>query len=211
MALLYAGRSKRSAPQSTLWRHERHTEIATMESTEILRQEHRIIEVVLIGLTDIADRAASSQSVQADRARKALEILRNFADRCHHAKEEHQLFRLMERHGMAHGSGPLAVMLREHELGRSHVRAMVEALPKASAGDPQAQSAFAEQARSYVDLLREHIRKEDNVLYPMAEQMLDAEEDRQLVAAFEVIERDEMGEGAHQKYHEWAHELAEPR
>jgi len=181
-----------------------------MESTETLRQEHRIIEVVLTGLARIADRAVSGQSVQADRAGKALEILRNFADRCHHAKEEHQLFRLMERHGMAHGSGPLAVMLGEHELGRGHVRAMTEALPEASAGDPQAIGAFAEHARSYVDLLRDHIRKEDNVLYPMAEQMLSVEEDRQLVAAFEVIERDEMGEGAHDRYHQWAHELAEP-
>lgn len=181
-----------------------------MESTEILRQEHRIIEAVLIGLARIADQAATSQSLPVDSAGKALEILRNFADRCHHAKEEHQLFRVMESHGMPHESGPLAMMLREHELGRGHVRAMTEALPKASAGDAQAIGAFAEHARSYTHLLREHIRKEDSVLYPMAEQMLGAEEDRQLVAAFEMIERDEMVEGAHERYHQWAHELAEP-
>lgn len=40
----------------------------------------------------------------------------------------------------------------------------------------------------------------------MAEQVLTAEDDERLVKAFEAIEREEMGEGAHEKYHRWAHE-----
>ena len=45
----------------------------------------------------------------------------------------------------------------------------------------------------------------------MAEQVLTVEDDARLVQAFEAIEREEMGEGAHEKYHRWAHELVEHR
>lgn len=177
-----------------------------MDATEALRREHRVIERVLAGLERIA---AAGQAVDRQRAEKALEILRNFADRCHHGKEERQLFRLMEQHGMSHNAGPLAVMLHEHDEGRRHVRAMSEALPGASSGDAAAVKTFAEHARAYAALLRAHIDKEDRVLYPMAERMLSQDEDQQLVAAFDAIEREEMGEGAHEQYHRWAHELAE--
>lgn len=177
-----------------------------MEATEALRREHRVIERVLVGLELIA---AAGQSIDRERAEKALEILRNFADRCHHGKEERHLFRLMEQHGMPRGSGPLAVMLREHDEGRGHVRAMAEALPSAASGDSAAVKTFAEHARAYAALLREHVGKEDRILYPMAEQALSPDEDQQLVAAFDAIERAEMGDGAHEQYHRWAHELAE--
>ena len=70
---------------------------------------------------------------------------------------------------------------------------------------------FAEHARSYARLLRQHIGKEDKILYPMAEQVLTAEDDQHLVQAFEAIEREEMGEGVHERYHRWAHELVEHR
>jgi len=182
-----------------------------MESTEILRQEHRVIEVVLTGLERVADGAERGRAVDRAKADRALEIVRNFADRCHHAKEERHLFKAMEERGLSHQNGPIAVMLQEHDLGRGHVRAMLEALPAASAGDPAAMRDFSRHAREYVGLLRQHINKEDNVLYPMAEQLLTDADDRRLVEAFEVVEREEMGEEAHEKYHTWARELAEGR
>jgi hemerythrin-like domain-containing protein len=180
-----------------------------MQATDVLRQEHRVIEVVLTGLEHVADMAARGQAVDGTKADRALEILRNFADRCHHAKEEQQLFKVMEQRGMSHDSGPIAVMLHEHDLGRSHIRAMVEAVPGACTGDAGAIKAFGQHARGYIGLLRQHINKEDNVLYPMAERLLTDADDRHLVEAFEVIEREEMGEGAHRRYHEWAHQLAD--
>ena len=182
-----------------------------MESTGTLRQEHRVIEVVLTGLERIADAAERGRAVDRAKADRGLEILRNFADRCHHAKEEQHLFKAMEERGMSHQSGLIAVMLQEHDLGRSHVRAMLEAVPAASTGDAAAVRNFSQHAREYVGLLRQHINKEDNVLYPMAVQLLTDADDRRLVEAFEVVEREEMDGGAHEKYHTWARELAEER
>jgi hemerythrin-like domain-containing protein len=60
--------------------------------------------------------------------------------------------------------GPLAVMLIEHEQGRHHLRTMTRALAGASRGDTEAVRVFAEHARSYARLLRQHMGKEDGVL-----------------------------------------------
>lgn len=180
-----------------------------MNATDDLQHEHRVIELVLAGLERIAQHAEAEGRVDRAPAERALEILRVFADRCHHGKEERVLFRRLEERGMPREGGPLGVMLHEHNQGREHIAAMVQVLPKASEGDRDATRTFAEHARAYAELLRQHIRKEDGVLYPMAERMLSAEDDAQLIEGFEIIERDEIGEGVHEKYHQWAHELAE--
>ncbi|NIM05302.1 MAG: hemerythrin [Armatimonadetes bacterium] len=180
-----------------------------MESTAILRHEHRVIEVVLEGLERMVEAVESGESLDSEKAEKALEILQNFADKCHHGKEEQRLFELLEARGISREAGPIGVMLAEHEQGRSHIRGMLEALPNATAGEEAAKNAFVENARAYVDLLRRHIQKEDNILFPMGEQVLTEKDDRQLTEAFETFEREEMGEGVHEKYHQWAHELVE--
>ena len=56
-------------------------------------------------------------------------------------------------------------------------------------------------------MLRAHINKEDNILYPMADQLFTAEDQTALNEAFEQVEAQEMGEGVHEKYHRLAHEL----
>jgi len=179
-----------------------------MKATETLKHEHRVIELVLGALREQADRVEAGQPLDRERAEKTLEVLRNFADRCHHGKEERLLFARLEQHGLPRESGPLAVMLHEHDSGRAHLRALANAIPGAIGGDERARREFVRQARAYVDLLTAHIGKEDHVLFRLADQTLSPEEDEQLARDFAALEREEIGEGVHEKYHEWAHELA---
>ncbi len=178
-----------------------------MGATDTLKHEHRVIELVLSGLERLAAQAEAGEAFSRRDAEKALKIVQNFADKCHHGKEEHHLFRMLEKRGMSREGGPLAVMLQEHEEGRAHVRAMQELLAKVEV-EPQAAQSFAQHSRAYVELLRQHILKEDGVLYPMAERLLSAADNAELMKAFNAIEQDEMGAGAHEEYHRWAHELA---
>ena len=178
-----------------------------MQATDDLKHEHRVIELVLTGLERIAERARTGQVLEQSAAERALDILRNFADKCHHGKEERHLFPLLEERGVPR-DGPIGVMLHEHEQGRAHIRAMVEASADA-ARNAGSLRLFAKHAAEYTALLRQHIQKEDNVLFRMAEQVLTEDDDRRLVEGFEAIEREEIGEGVHEKYHQWAHELAE--
>ena len=137
-----------------------------------------------------------------------VDFFRNFADRCHHAKEEDLLFVRMGERGMPAEGGPIAVMLMEHDEGRRHVKAVAEALTRARSGYASAIASVRGSLESYARLLRAHIDKEDNVLYPMADRLFAAEDQRWLAEAFDRVEAEEMGEGIHEKYHQMAHELA---
>lgn len=177
--------------------------------TEILSSEHRVIELVLGALEAMAERAfTKSELVLAD-ARDAVLFLRTFADACHHGKEEARLFPAMERHGLPAGAGPTAVMRREHDMGRAHVRKMDEAVTDFEKGAPDAATRFAFEARGFVELLREHIAKEDQVLFPMADRMLPAAVQAELLRDFDHVETHDMGPGTHDRFAALAVSLAE--
>jgi hemerythrin-like domain-containing protein len=179
-----------------------------MTPTETLKHEHQIILVVL----DAAEREArlmeGEGQLRAHRVEQMVDFFRNFADRCHHAKEEKLLFVKMHERGMPLQGGPLAAMLHEHDQGRRRVSAVADALAAASNDDPASIAAVRDNLLGYVQLLRAHIAKEDGVLFPMADQILAPQDQEELTAAFDRVEAEEIGEGVHEKYHQLAHQLA---
>ncbi len=178
-----------------------------LRPTEVLSLEHRLIERVLDCLDVIAQRARRNAQLDARSAREALEFLATYADAIHHGKEEHVLFPRMEQRGIPRQVGPLAVMLHEHELGRAAIRAMREALARFETGEAGGAGEFADAAEEYVALLHEHIGKEDQVLFPMAEACL-GEADRQAVAAgFAAAETEELGPATRARMHALAEAL----
>jgi len=180
-----------------------------MTPTEILKHEHQVILMVLGAAEREADSIASTGKVDADRVVKMLDFIRTFADKCHHAKEEDLLFVKMGERGFPTQMGPVGVMLQEHEMGRSYVRVVDEALQAAAGGDEAALTRVRDGLLSYAGLLRAHIQKEDTILYPMADQALTEQDQAELAEAFERVEREEIGAGVQEKYHQLAHELAE--
>jgi len=140
--------------------------------TRTLREEHEVILKVL-DCFEIALRTAGGKRV-VTRAEFGpfVDFFRDFADRCHHCKEEDRLFPCLERCGMSREHGPIAVMLHEHELGRAHVRAIAEALPSANEGDAAAVDLVLREGGAFIELLRSHILKENEVLFQMADGMI---------------------------------------
>lgn len=99
------------------------------------------------------------------------------------------------------------MMLQEHQTGRELIGKMsasLDGLGKASTG---AKSAFKEAAESYIKLLRQHIDKENNVLFPMADERLSQERQHQISEQFERLERERIGEGRHEAFHKLLEDL----
>lgn len=139
--------------------------------TAVMVEEHRLI-LRMIDLVENNTRAAeagefSDWSFFLD----AVDFIRHYADRFHHAKEEDILFAALVANGMPEENSPVAAMLLAHDQGRTFVRNMEEAARKALVGEVQV-AVLAENAYGYVALLRDHIDKEDNILYPLAEKTL---------------------------------------
>ncbi len=180
-----------------------------MKPTEILMHEHQIILLVLKGVEREANRILETSSVNAEKVSQIVDFFRNFTDKCHHGKEEKHLFPRMEQCGIPRDGGPIGVMLYEHEEGRAFVRRMAELLEKLNTGDDSLKNELANTMLGYTELLTAHIDKENSILFPMGDNVLTENDQKELVEAFERIEREEMGKGVHEKYHELGHKLAE--
>ena len=102
----------------------------------------------------------------------AVDFIRHYADRFHHAKEEDVLFKALVVNGMPERSSPVAAMLLAHDQGRAFVRGMEQAGQRAQQGEAGQEAKIAGNARGYIALLRDHIDKEDHILYPLAERVL---------------------------------------
>ncbi len=179
-----------------------------MRPTEVLMQEHRVIEQVLDCLEIMAQRGETDGELDLESANQAVDFFQNFSDRCHHGKEEDCLFPLLEKKGFSPEEGPTGVMRQEHEAGRQHVREMAKAIAAVAAGDSSATTEFTTHAKAFVLLLREHIQKEDQCLFQMADKALSEQDQLQLMDSFAHVEHDDMGPETHQKYLDIAIKLA---
>lgn len=141
-----------------------------MKSLEELMHEHRVIEHSLAVLDTMADRLERGEAVPIEKVTALLDFFEVFAHKCHHGKEEEMLFPELESRGIPREGGPIGVMLYEHEQGEAYQSQLRESLVNLS--DPTAKQHFVQTARGYADLLRQHIWKEDNVLFKMAEEVL---------------------------------------
>jgi hemerythrin-like domain-containing protein len=171
--------------------------------TQILSDEHRVIERVL----GTVEKLAKGPVGALEPWKKALDFIHHFADQCHHFKEEKVLFPAMEAHGIPSAGGPIGMMLMEHEEGRSYVQAMFAAISLIEANNEAAKENLLSSAQAYCRLLREHIQKEDDVLFRMADEVISADEQKKLSAAFAQHEAEEIGAGVHEKYLKVAAEL----
>lgn len=178
-----------------------------MRPTEQLKEEHKAIKLILKILEKACVRLESGEEVNPEHLEQILEFIKLFADKCHHGKEEDLLFLAMEEAGFPREGGPIAVMLIEHNMGRDYVKDMSEDVAKYKASEHEASSKIVENARNYIALLTQHIEKEDNILYPMADMHLSEDKQRELIEEFEKLERERIGIGKHEELHKLLHHL----
>jgi hemerythrin-like domain-containing protein len=157
----------------------------------------------------MADRYDTQGTLNLSDAQDAIAFFRTFTDECHHGKEEAHLFPALEAKGFPRTGGPTGVMLSEHTQGRAFVRGMSAALDAVAGGQADAAAKFVQNARGYIDLLRQHIHKEDHCLFTMVNQVFTDADQQRLREAFAHVESEHMGVGTHEKYLRLAHDLAE--
>jgi hemerythrin-like domain-containing protein len=172
-----------------------------LQATKILRDEHEGILTMLAIVEAAADRVRDGKPVPSDLFSNAADFFSNFADKCHHGKEENRLFPTMVQYGVPNEGGPVGVMLAEHVHGRALLRAMREAAERYAGGDASVASALAKTTLEYANFLRTHIAKENNMLFPMADQLIPEAEQLALAQFYDEFEATVMGAGVHERYH----------
>lgn len=167
------------------------------KASQDLINEHKAILLTLKVLEKICSILNSSKQVDYYDINQIVDFIKTFADKCHHGKEEGFLFPALEEAGIRKQNGPIGVMLLEHEQGREFVRQMQQSI----AGNSIQANNFITSSTSYISLLRNHIDKENNILFPMGDARLSQEKQNELLKKFETFEEEVIGKGKHQELH----------
>ena len=178
-----------------------------MDAIETLMNEHRLIERALDALVSFADEVRRKTTDDKEELGRFVTFIREFADACHHGKEEAILFAAMVEAGFPRNGGPIAVMLFEHDQGRALVRKLAALAQQESPWSADDRQRVAEAAYGFSQLLHSHIHKEDAILYPMAEQRLPPDVLERVSADCERYEQEKTGSGEHERLHRLAEEL----
>lgn len=173
---------------------------ADVEATDMLMNEHRLIERALdaMGAWMTTLGAGSDSDDKAELAR-FVSFIQGFADAYHHGKEEDILFVAMGEHGFPRHAGPIAVMLQEHDLGRSLVGVLDGLARQSATWTNEDRDTLERTVREFSDLLRQHIRKEDQILYPMADARLPATAQEEMFRRFQAFEEQQTRSGEQQR------------
>ena len=156
------------------------------ELTKILSDEHKNILTVIDVLENEAEALKNGKELDNDFLKKAVDFIRNYADKFHHAKEEEILFKELCKDSTQENMhcNPVGQMLIEHDLGRENVKKMEAGLNEKN------KNKIIEGANGYICLIKEHIFKEDNILYPMANEALSESTKDKMLKKFKEIENE---------------------
>lgn len=158
----------------------------------ILMEEHKNILQAIDALLDRCAKDEKTGLISVDFYRSEINFIRNYADKFHHAKEEDILFVELNKDSANMHCNPTEQMLYEHDLGRQRVKELEAGL------DENNLAGVLAGARGYSNLLRDHIYKEDNILYPMADGALNDKIKDEILVKFEKIGKEYAK--ANQKY-----------
>ena len=168
-----------------------------MKASEDLRKEHELIKAALNVLEKVVTKIRLNENTDTTDLKELVEFLIVFADKCHHGKEETYYFPALQKAGIPKEGGPVGVMLSEHNQGRNYIRQMKESI----SGESTDKQAFAKAAMSYITLMRNHIDKENNILFMLGDQRIPEETQQELLEEFEKHEQTVIGEGKHEELH----------
>ena len=171
-----------------------------MKATQQLKDEHEGVKIMLRILEKICEKLETAGSIDKEHFDGILEFLKVFVDKCHHGKEEELLFPALEAAGIPK-YGPIGVMLHEHQVGRNYVKAMSEAFAGYKLGNKSLSQVILHNAQDYISLLNDHIVKENNILFVIADNRLSEQKQDELFEGFEKIEVERIGIGKHEEFH----------
>lgn len=158
----------------------------------ILIQEHHVIISMLTCLERLIEQAELTKKLDEEYANHMITFFREFADACHHGKEEDVLFLFSDE--KTGGTGPVVILKEEHAEGRIYVKGLIHNVSQAAAGNQEAIALFGQNGRDMIDMLRRHIKREDEVVFPMIEELSNSGDAQRLWQDFVSVEKDAGGD-----------------
>lgn len=179
-------------------------EMSAQNPSAQLMKEHDITLKMLDAARQEAALIRQTGALNAQRILKMHDFFSNFVDKCHHAKEERFYFPAAKFYDGTTIENLIAELANEHNYGRTLLQEVAYMLKQKQTADP---ALVADRLERYAEMIRAHIGKENKILYHQADLSLPLAEKAGMMEGFARIEKQELGEGFHDKYHALAMEV----
>ena len=154
------------------------------KTLDIIRDEHRSISAILHGMEYLVDRIRARKAKINPRVFRAMiYYLDTFSERMHHPKEDRFLFSALRNRG-GEAATAVADLEREHAAGGNALRRLEQCLVRYEEGGDREFQAFADAVAKFVREYRDHMHKEESIVFPMAERLLNAQDWQAIDRAF---------------------------
>ena len=164
-----------------------------MKATDILKQEHENIKLMLRIIEISTARIEIGGQVPVEDIEQMVEFLKVFVEGCHFKKEEDILASSLESADLPRETGPIGVMIAEHNTSKVNSDALGQAVAEYKKNDATVIPKIVESSSNYVELMTRHINRENNMLFPLADARLSDDEQGMLALKFDAVEQEEMG------------------
>ena len=155
------------------------------KTLNIIRDEHRSIGAILHGMEYLVERVRTRKAKIDPRVFSAMiYYLDTFSERMHHPKEDRFLFKALRSRG-GDAAAVVADLEREHAAGGEALKRLEQSLVRYEEGGDKEFPAFAEAVTKFVREYRDHMQKEENFVFPLAQRLLSAEDWQAIDRAFE--------------------------
>ena len=155
------------------------------KTLNIIRDEHRSIAAILHGMDYLVQRIRARRKKVDPRVFHAmLYYLDTFSERMHHPKEDQYLFKAMRERSAEAGTF-IADLEEDHARGEDALRRLAQCLIRYEEGGEREFPAFEREVENFVRNYRDHMRKEEDVVFPLAERLLSASDWQAIDRAFE--------------------------
>jgi len=180
-----------------------------MDPIKYITVEHGPIQLMLKILGKMNEKIANQEPIEKKDLDDGIIFIREFADACHHGKEETLLFPAMKKNNIKKEVELIDILIEEHKQGRGYVKNLVEAIAKIKSDPTAFRQLFADNSQKYIALLSQHIEKENKILFQEAKSSLSESAIKELAEGFTDVEENKIGLSRIKELHDMVNKLKE--
>jgi hemerythrin-like domain-containing protein len=173
-----------------------------MKATEDLMYEHKAIKVILNVMSNISESIKDKKVFYTNDVEKIVDFLSVYVDKCHRNKEESVFYPALLMTKYPTEEMPVGLLINEHSIGKGYLDEILCCVENCKIGSTFSGERIADCMANYVQLIQNHIRKEETDYFPLANKALSGEAQKEISKQFKQINDEFVGLDIHSRYDE---------
>jgi len=160
-----------------------------MTPTENLINEHKKINELLDIMSKIALKIKSKDVFYPNDVEEVVKYLINIIENSHHGKEDDVFYPELISSGIPKETAPLSIINYEHLISVNYLKDISSCVVNCKIGNDFSGELLADSLTNYVIAIKNHIQREEEIVFPIANEVFSIEKQNDILQRFEIIEQ----------------------